>query len=422
MTLSEETLKELERIANRFSTEERLQKIFYDCFYSTLNTTTKMLEDGTSFVFTGDIPAMWLRDSSAQMGHYIPFAANDRILQEAIEGLIRRQIMYIKIDPYANAFNETANGHGFKGDITEGNPWVWERKYEIDSLCYPIVLAYKYWKSTKRTEIFDSNFKEAVELIIHVWTVEQNHESASPYTFMREDCPASDTLPRQGKGALVKETGLTWSGFRPSDDACQYGYLIPANMFAVVALRYVKEIAADIWKDETLFHKAEALRASIEEGIKNHAFVEHPKYGTIYAYEVDGFGNSVSMDDANVPSLLSMPYLGYISKDDPIYQNTRDFVLSEANPYYCKGKYACGVGSPHTPKNYVWPIALTMQGLTADSQEEIDHMIEMLLSIDGGTGFMHESVNPDEPNIFTRDWFAWANSLFAELIIERYGK
>lgn len=407
---------EIDEISKKLSKRPKLKDMFRKCFPNTLETTTELLEDGTTFVFTGDIPAMWLRDSTAQVRHYIPFASADKDVQRIIEGLIKRQTDYICIDPYANAFNKEPNGKKYSEDITRHNPWVWERKYEIDSLCYPVQLAYLYWKATGITAIFSDKFRKAVETIMDLWIVEQNHWEKSDYSFQRFNCPESDTLINDGKGAKVEYTGMTWSGFRPSDDACKYGYLIPSNMFAVVVLGYIEEIAAEVYKDEEMGRKASKLKAEIDSGIKKYGIVEHPVYGKIYAYETDGMGNYNLMDDANVPSLLSIPYLGYTTAEDPIYINTRKFILSEENPYYYKGKFAKGIGSPHTPKGYIWHIALAMQALTSKDDKEIEDIVVMLENTDAGTGYMHEGFNPDNPSEFTRSWFAWANSLFGELI------
>lgn len=394
----------------------KLYTLFENCFYNTLNTTTEFLSDGSVFVFTGDIPAMWLRDSSAQVRHYIPLAKTDEKFQQLIEGLIKRQLYYIEIDPYANAFNKEANNAsaGYK-DKTEHNPWVWERKYEIDSLCYPIQLSYLYWKETDRTSLFDDTFKKVVNIIMDLWTLEQNH-SNSHYTFQRMDCPPTDTLKNDGKGMPVNYTGMTWCGFRPSDDACTFNYLIPSNMFAVVVLKYVEEIACDVYRDYMLAKAARKLCEEIDYGIRTYGIYRHPRFGDIFAYETDGFGNYNLMDDANVPSLLSIPYLQYTTNADPVYQNTRRFILSDENPYYFQGKYAKGIGSPHTPENYIWHIGLIMQALTSSDDNEIKEILQTIINTDAGTGFMHEGFNVDNPGEFTRPWFAWANSLFSELI------
>ena len=341
LNISEIVLQYVDDIAEQL--DIKLKKTFKNCYLSTLATTTSILEDGTTFVLTGDIPAMWLRDSSAQVKHYLPLVNKDPQIARVVEGLIKRQIKYIGIDPYANAFNIEPNDHGMKEDLTLQNPWVWERKYEIDSLCYPIQLAYQYWKISGVKDIFDEAFHKAMDTIINLWKVEQYHYEKSNYRFQRENCPDTDTLPNEGKGTQLNYTGMTWSGFRPSDDACTYGYNIPSNMFAVVVLEFIEEIASSIYKDEKLAARALELRKEIENGIISFGIIENEEFGKIYAFETDGMGNYNLMDDANVPNLLSIPYLGYRPVDDEIYQNTRRFVLSNKNPYYYEGKYAKGV-------------------------------------------------------------------------------
>lgn len=395
----------------------KLLNMFKKCYVNTLQTTTKLLDDGSTFVFTGDIPAMWLRDSSAQVRHYIPLTKNDSALQRIIEGLVKTQVRYILIDSYANAFNLENNNNCYTEDKTEfQNPWAWERKYEVDSLCYPIQIAYLYWKASEKTSHFNEDFKKVCNTIIDQFKLEQKHEENSKYFFIRKNCPPSDTLKNNGKGMPVNYTGMTWSGFRPSDDACTFGYLIPSNMFAVVILGYIQEIAEKIYNDLELKEKAKILQDEIDYGIKTYGIYRHPVYGPMYAYETDGYGNYNLMDDANVPSLLSIPYLGYCDYNDEIYQNTRKFILSSNNPYFYSGKCAEGIGSPHTPEGYIWHIALCMQALTSKDSCETQKLVSMLENTDASTGFMHEGFNPNCPEEFTREWFAWANSIFGELI------
>jgi len=398
------------------SYEPKLLPFFRQCYLNTLQTTVQVDDDGTSFVITGDIPAMWLRDSTAQIRPYMPLAAEDESIRNVITGLIRRQAKYILIDPYANAFNQEANGHGHQDDKTQMNAWIWERKYELDSLCYPVQLLNDYVKTTHDQSIFDENIHKMLQAVVATMKTEQYHDQLSTYTFDRVGV-ASDTLPLGGRGTRTNFTGMVWSGFRPSDDSCKFGYLIPANMFAAVILEYLSKFAREIYHDEALAHAADQLRTEIRFGIETYGIVNHPRFGQIYAYETDGYGNYNLMDDANVPSLLSMPYLGYCASDAPLYQNTRAFVLSSENPYYFKGHYAQGVGSPHTPQGYVWHIGLIMQGLTSTDTTEQDALIQMLLSTTADTNFMHESFHPDDPVQFTRSWFAWANSLFGEFIL-----
>lgn len=400
--------------------KNKLAEMYRQCFRSTWDTTLQRADDGTVFLITGDIPAMWLRDSSAQVYHYLPYAAKEPEVEEAICKLIMRQFAYVNLDAYANAFNREANAKGHGRDSSswteEQKVWVWERKYEIDSLCYPIRLVHAFWKETGNTEWCSEEFCKAAKRIVEVWEIEQHHLEKSDYFFERANCRPKDTLTHQGKGEPVGYTGMTWSGFRPSDDACKYGYLIPANFFAMRSLEQLEEIVHALVPDEALEMRIAKLRCEIKDGIAKHAIVHHDVYGDVYAYEVDGLGNAHLMDDANVPSLLSLPYLGCVDASDPIYQNTRRMLLSPVNPYYYEGKAAKGIGSPHTPENYVWPISLCIQGLTSTDKEEILELLDTLQKIDADTNLMHEGVNVDDPAQFTRPWFAWANSIFAEFV------
>lgn len=408
-------------VKTKLQGQDRLSCLFETCYANTLHTTVRELSDGTTYVITGDIPAMWLRDSAAQMRPYLIPAREDEALAELIAGLVRRQFFYIDIDPYANAFNESPSGACWDKNDLQQNDWLWERKYEVDSLCYPIQLAYLLWKNTGCTSQFNEDFQRGADKILQIFCREQNHEENSSYRFIRKNTVVTDTLLRDGKGALVKGgIGLTWSGFRPSDDACTYGYLIPSNMFAAVALRYLEEIAEMVYHNEQMRKEASCLRQQIEEGIARYGIVETETYGKIYAYEVDGFGQYNLMDDANIPSLLSLPYLGYPG-DAAVWQNTRRFILSEANPYFYQGKFACGIGSPHTPANHVWHLSLIMQGMTSTDQREKEDILRMLTETDAGTGLMHESVHVDEPKKYTREWFSWANALFCEWILDLCG-
>ena len=394
-------------------------EIFSNCFANTLLTTVKRLEDNTTFLLTGDIPAMWLRDSTAQVRPYLPIAKNDSDLADMIAGLVKRQFFYINMDPYANAFNEEANNAGHQTDHTEMNPWIWERKYEIDSLCYPIQLAYLLYKSTGRTEHFNEDFETGVQKILEVWETEQDH-TQSPYTFERDTWREEDTLTHDGRGTPVAKTGMTWSGFRPSDDRCIYGYLVPSNMFAVVVLDYLEEIYTDILPQPDVVARAAKLKKEIDAGIKEFAQVKNAAGETIFAYEVDGLGNYSIQDDSNVPSLMAAPYLGYCAEDDPVYLATRKTLLSKENPYYYEGKFAKGVGSSHTPEDYIWPIAVSVEGMSTSDKSEKKRILDMLASTTAGTGLMHEGVHVDDPSKFTREWFSWANMMFCELVMDYY--
>lgn len=296
------------------------------------------------------------------------------------------------------------------------SPWVWERKFELDSICFSMKLAYRFWKETGLSDVFDSRFKQAMRTAVHLWRTEQRHAECSPYRFMRNNGIQSDTLQSEGLGMPVNRTGMVWSGFRPSDDTCDFHFNIPSNMFAVVTLRQMAEMARYVYRDESFVRELEQLADEIDRGIRLYGIYRHPVFGPIYAYETDGFGNYCLMDDAGTPGLLSIPYIGYAPAHDPIYQNTRKFALSRENPFYYEGKAAKGIGSPHTPPGYVWHMALSMQGLTATTPEETLAMIDLLEATDADAGFMHEGFHADDPSKFTRSWFAWSNSLFAQLV------
>lgn len=413
--LEKELLPIMDRVCEKLGRDSKAARLFMNCYPNTLSTTTKVCSEDV-FVFTGDIHAMWLRDSSAQVRHYLPVAKENPSVADLLVGLSRRQMKCILLDAYANAFNENPDWGCYRADLTTRNSFVYERKYEIDSLCYPIQLASLIYRETGRTDHLDETFLKALLRVLSVFETEQHHEK-SLYHFERMDCPPSDTLPEQGKGNPVAFTGMTWSGFRPSDDACRYGYLIPSNMFASVILKEAAKIVSELFRDSSLSHRLLELSEQIREGIERYGIVEHPEYGKVYAYEVDGLGNYVLMDDANVPSLLSIPYLGYLTGDDPVYQNTRRLILSKVNPYYYEGRVLKGIGSPHTPPDHIWPIALSMQGLTSNDREEVQEVFDLLMASDADTLFMHEGVHKDDPSRFTRPWFAWSNSLFSEFIL-----
>lgn len=388
------------------------------CFLNTIETTVTTLEDGSSFVITGDIPAMWLRDSAAQLKPYIQFANEDAELKAILRSVVQKHAFYINHDPYANAFNALPEQFHQSDETDFKSGWVWERKYEVDSLCAALYLSHEYYSVTKDDSIFTEDFRLMLTKIVGTFSIEQRHNELSSYFFTRQNCARTDTLPNHGWGHVVNYTGMTWSGFRPSDDACTFGYLIPANMMAVVALRYGAELARAGFDDESLASACLLLAEEIDDGIRTYGIVNHPKYGRIYAYETDGYGNYVLMDDANSPSLLSIPYLGYVGADDPVYQNTRRFILSPDNPYYFSGQYAKGIGSPHTPDRYIWHIALTMQILTSTDPAEVNECLGMLAATHAGTNYMHEGFCVDDPTQYTRPWFAWANTLFAQMLGE----
>ena len=399
--------------------------LFENCFPNTLDTTVDFeIINGKpdTFVITGDIDAMWLRDSSAQVWPYLPLMKKDKNLQELIRGVINRQTICILKDPYANAFyKDEKKISEWKDDKTEMKPGVHERKWEIDSLCYPIRLAHGYWKETGDTSPFDKDWQEAMALVIRTFKQQQRLENDGPYHFERTTSWATDGVPLGGYGYPTKKIGLIHSMFRPSDDATVYPFLVPSNLFAVKALEHLGDLFEVLHADKELRRTTYKLGKEVSAALEKHAITKHEKYGNVIAYEVNGFGSYNIMDDANVPSILSLPYLvgDHIAKKVE-YQNTRRLLLSADNPFFFKGKAGEGIGGPHVGVDYIWPLSIAMRGLTSKDDAEINNCITMLRQTHAGTGFMHEAFHKDDATKFTRKWFAWANTLFGELVWKVY--
>jgi hypothetical protein len=416
----EETIVEVQKKIG----DRNLAVLFANCFPNTLDTT---VSPGTfegkpdTFVVTGDIDAMWLRDSSAQVWPYLPLLKRDAKLKELVEGVIRRQGRLIRLDPYANAFLREPGDKPLSwavDDKTKHVPGVGERKWEIDSLCYPIRLAHGYWKETGGTEPFDTAWKDTAWTIVRTFREQQRKHGPGPYSFQRSSPIPTDTVPLGGFGNPARPVGMIYSMFRPSDDACIYPLFVPANLFAVKSLRALEELAKGPLGDAKLAAECDALATEVARATLQHGQTPHPTLGMIWAYEVDGYGNVLKMDDANAPGLLSMAYLGSCTPTDPLYLKTRKFVLSGDNPYFFKGKAAEGVGGPHIGLGFVWPMSIMLRALTSTDDAEIRQCLRWLRDTTAGTGLMHESFQCDDPKNFTRAWFAWANTLFGELILK----
>jgi uncharacterized protein len=401
---------------------KELAWLFENCFPNTLDTTVDFeIINGKpdTFVITGDIDAMWLRDSSAQVWPYLPLMKEDKNLQELIKGVINRQVKCILKDPYANAFyKDEKKISEWKDDKTEMKPGVHERKWEIDSLCYPVRLAYGYWKETGDISPFDEDWKAAMRLVVKTFKEQQRLENSGSYKFERTTSWAIDSVPLGGYGYPTKKIGLIHAMFRPSDDATVFPFNIPGNIFASGALFYLAgEFGALSGLGSAFIQECRDLGQFLLTLIYQNGIVQHKQYGKIYAYEINGFGSFNLMDDANVPSLLSMPYL---TGPAGVTKNTRDYVLSENNPFFFKGKAAEGIGGPHVGMDYIWPMSIIMRGLTSTDDKEIKSCLDMLQKTHAGTGFMHESFHKDDATKFTRKWFAWANTLFGEFVWKVY--
>jgi hypothetical protein len=400
--------------------DPELAWMFENCFPNTLDTTIKHYSlDGKpdTFVITGDIDAMWLRDSTAQLWPYLPLVNEDKKLSLLISGVINRQTKSVLIDPYANAFNYGTEKSEHADDITEMKPGVFERKYEIDSLCYVIRLAHQYWKVSGNATPFDADWSKAMKLIVKTFKEQQRKNGNGPYSFKRKQDSPHDTAQGNGYGNPVRPVGLICSVFRPSDDGTIFPFLVPSNFFAVHSLRQLAEMADKILKDSAFTMECTLLADEVETALMKYAVVEHFEFGKVFAYEVDGYGSVLHMDDANVPSLLSLPYIAGVDASSEVYRNTRKLVLSPFNPYFAQGKYS-GVGGPHTGKEMIWPLSYVMRAMTSQSDEEIKYCVQMIKETHADTGFIHESFNRDDPKQFTRSWFAWANTIFGELILK----
>jgi hypothetical protein len=376
--------------------DPKLESMYRAALLNT-NKQVTIASDGTTYVKTGDIPAEWLRDASVQVRPYLFFAKGDPAVDALLRGSIARMGKYLQADPYANAFTLDYR--------------VWERKFELDSLAYPISLAWTYWKQTGDSTIFTGDLSLGFDSALKTMELEQDHPRNSKYQH-------PEMVGR--KGNPVAYTGMIWTGFRPSDDACRYNYLIPSEMMAVVALGQLEEIERVVYHNIVKAQRAKTLRDEVQTGIQTWGVIFTPNYGYVYAYEVDGQGNANLMDDANVPSLLSAPYLGYVKSSSFVYRNTRKFLLSKDNPTYYVGKLARGIGSQHTRENMVWPIAMLMQGFTASTDSERKDVLAQLLASDPGDHLLHESFNPDNPTDFTRADFGWPNALFSEFVMTTF--
>lgn len=331
----------IQRIKAKCASPE-LGWLFENCFPNTLDTTVDFeMLDGRpdTYVITGDIDAMWLRDSTAQVWPYLPLMKEDPRLQQLIAGVINRHTRCILKDPYANAFyKDESKISQWKSDRTEMKPGVHERKWEVDSLCYPIRLAYHYWKMTGDTTPLDAAWRDAILATLRTFREQQRKDGKGPYHFQRRTEVQTDTVALGGYGNPCKPVGMIYSTFRPSDDSTIFPFLVPSNSFAVVSLRQAAEMLEQIQHDGASAAQCRALGNEVEQALHQYAVVEHPKAGRVYAYEVDAYGNFYCIDDGNVPSLLSLPYIGAVKPQDKLYLNTRRLVLSDVNPYSARAK------------------------------------------------------------------------------------
>ncbi|KAK7208065.1 hypothetical protein BZA70DRAFT_233992 [Myxozyma melibiosi] len=434
--------KEVERVIKEVTgriPDVDLSRLFENCFPNTLDTTVRWHVPGRSpqsFIVTGDINAEWIRDSTNQLSPYLPLAKVDNDIRTLILGAIHTQAEFLTFSPYCNAFQPPAQSHlkPSSNDQSDNvNPpydpsLVFECKYELDSLASFLNLANMYFEQTGDASFVGSDpyFLEALKNVLQVLdeqaltTYDENgNDRRNRYIFQRQTNVGTETLALQGAGNPTNlNTSLIRSAFRPSDDATILQFFIPANAFVAVELKRAKKLLAAggyAKMADELFSRGE----KIENGVWEHGVYEHKVYGKVFAYEVDGYGSIINMDDANLPSLLSLPLLGFVDAKDEVYQNTRRMLLSKAgNPYFLKGPEFAGIGGPHIGVRYAWPMSLLTLIRTSDDDVEIAAALDLVKKTTGGLGLMHESVNVRRARDYTRSWFAWCNSEFGKTILD----
>ncbi|KAK4985379.1 hypothetical protein LTR50_005995 [Elasticomyces elasticus] len=437
--------------------DKDLARMFENAFPNTLDTTVRWHVDGSaknknkqyyayatkdegkwegaqSFIVTGDINAEWLRDSTNQLAQYQKLAKKDKRIEKLILGAINTQAEYVIESPYCNAFqppplsrlSPSMNGQDDNVHPIYEPARVFECKYELDSLAHFLSLTNQFHNNTGSTAFLTPRWYLALNTLLAVLD-----EQAKPtfnqktgafernaYTFQRGTNTGTETLSLAGHGnPLNADTGLIRSAFRPSDDATTLGFLIPANAMMAVELKRSAAMLARAGRAK-LAEDLLARGAAIERGVWEHGVVNHQKYGPVFAFEVDGYGSAILMDDANVPSLLALPLLGFLSSREMTYRNTRRMILDKAgNPYFLTGRAFEGIGGPHIGLQNAWPMSLLVQAMTSDDDEEIRMLIRRVKEA-SLLGLVHESVNVDRVRDYTRSWFAWANSVFAQTILD----
>ena len=415
--------------------DKDLARIFENAFPNTLDTTVKwhvtgnekhkhkVYADGAwagaqTFIVTGDINAEWLRDSTNQLAQYQALAKKDKKLQSLILGAINTQAEYVIESPYCNAFQPpppsgvSAVGNGQDDSVHPAYEpsRVFECKYELDSLAHFLALGNQFYHHTGSKAFLNNRWYSAVDTILEVLT-EQAKPTFDPssgrfekneYQFRRVTTRGTETLSLGGIGnPLGAGTGLIRSAFRPSDDTTILGFFIPANAMMAVELKRTAEIMK-IAKKDILAEKLQNRAEQIEKGVWEHGVVSHKKYGEVFAFEVDGYGSSILMDDANLPSLLALPLLGFVEKSDEVYQNTRKMILEKVgNPYALQGRAFSGIGGPHVGLQHAWPMSRLVQAMTSDNEDEIKQVLEDVRDT-SRLGLVHESVNVNRVTDYTR--------------------
>ncbi|KAJ1663356.1 hypothetical protein IW140_001906 [Coemansia sp. RSA 1813] len=441
-TFSNPTIEQVVKNVTSIIRDPDWRQLFTNTFTNTLDTTVAWHDPSVAepytFLITGDITAQWIRDSTNQITPYIPYTSLDPAIANLVLGLVNMQAEELLGYPYGNAFQPPArsglapNENSIGLDILVRPPYnnntVYEAKFEIDSFASFFQLSKMYWQATGDTKFLHTkSWKPAVvEILAAIKKLQQPTYSATSHRlnrplveYTRLTWSSTETQFGGGMGNPVKYTGMVKTLFRPSDDATMFPFLVPANAFLAVELNSLGQMLSALGVYGDIAQEALDLAKEIRQGVLQYGTTVHPKYGRVFAYETDGYGSTLIMDDANGPSLLSLPYLGFIESSDPLYKNTRNMILSpDDNPWYFTGPYINGIGSPHTGFTKVWPMAVIMRGLTSDNRTEVGECLDQLKASTSGLGLMHESVSAFKPTDYTRSWFAWCNSLVSQFVID----
>jgi meiotically up-regulated gene 157 (Mug157) protein len=444
--------KVIDDITSRL-TDKDLAQLFRNAYPNTLDTTIRWHTNGSSsstkrasaqsgaqwtgtqtFVVTGDINAEWLRDSTNQLTNYQALASKDAKLYSLILGAINTQSEFVIQSPYCNAFQPPSLSGIKPENSTQTDKvhpayeksFVFECKYELDSLAHFLLLGTEFHENTGSTDFLTDRWYKALQTVLQTIDAQsqptfnsKNQFVTNAYTFQRQTTLGTETLSLEGVGnPLNSGTGLIRSAFRPSDDATIFGFFIPPNAMMSVQLQKTAKVIKAAGGPDDLVKNLQERGEKLAKAVREHGIVQHPTYGNVYAFEVDGYGSRVLMDDANIPSLLSLPYLGFLDKSDTVYQNTRKMITSKSgNPYYLEGPAFRGIGGPHAGLENAWPMSLLVAAMTSDDDDEILANINLVRD-SSLLGLVHESINVNNIKDYTRPWFSWANSVFAQTILK----
>ncbi|ENH62180.1 hypothetical protein FOC1_g10015143 [Fusarium oxysporum f. sp. cubense race 1] len=392
-----------------------LARLFENTFPSTLDTTVKYFDakKNLAFIVTGDITAQWLRDTGNQFAHLYKLLPHDKNLKALVKAIINTEARYISEYPYCARLTPAVLR-------PVDNQTVFECKYELDSLAGFLKIVRSYYDNTKDSSFINDNFKSAMKQILRVideqsestWTEDWSY--VSYYNWTGQAGSLSPPVPNSGNGEPKLANGLVACSHRPSDDLSVFNYITSDNAMMSVELDNVADVLDKVGGQKNLSATLRGHAKIIRQAVWNHTLTSNG----IFAYETNGYGGQYIMDDANVPSLVSLPYLGFLKRDDPTYKKTKSALFSRANPYYAVGKTFSGIGGPHANATNPWPMAHVSAIYGTDDDDEITERLNMILENTSGLGLIHESVNIYNSSVFTRPWFAWANSYFAEMVLD----